>query len=208
MNPQNFEHACDLMHDKLHNKEHLWVQRFLQVTAPQRLPSRVLSAMVLYDYPIENLMARFTPPDCATALATAVINNKIEACAFLLEFVTDDVKGLKLSSLALRAAKRNHLEILDVLSQDMSERDKVWVLIHICSRLEKDHQSLKHIHVGEILLKDLHTPKLLDLVHSHGIREPSAPFLQVCEHMLSLNQKNLLEGEVENVGQPNTKRKI
>lgn len=202
---KSFEHACDLVHDKLQNKKHLWVQEFLQVTAPQRLPSRVLSAMVLYDYPIENLMARFTPPDCATALTTAVINNKIEACAFLLEFVTDEVKGLKIASWTLRAAEQSYLEIVEILSRDMPQKDKVWVLTHVCSRMRKDFQKLLHIQVGEILLKGFENQSLLTLAQQDRV---SPPFVEVCEHMLALNQKHMLESEIEDMGQSQVKRKI
>lgn len=206
MNPQNFERACDRVVNKLETKNFVWVEQFLRVTAPQRLPSHVLSAMVLHDYPIDNLMPRFTPPDCAAALSTAVLNNKVEACVFLLEFVTDEIKGLKISSLALRAAEHKNFEVVEVLSQEMSKMEKIWVLTHICSRAQKDSRSLRHIRVGEILLKDFDAQELLKLIQEN--RNRCVLVVEVCEHMLSLNQKHLLESEVENVGQPNTKRKI
>jgi len=63
---------------------------------------------------------------------------------------------------------------------------------HACDLMHDKLQNKEHLWVQEFL----------------QVTAPSAPFLQVCEHMLSLNQKHLLESEVENLGQHTTKRKI
>lgn len=204
MNLKNFNRACERLPQKLANKNHALVKKFLDVTAPQRLPANVLSSMVVYDYPLEHVMARFTPPDCATALATAVHNNKIEACAFLIDFVSD---SLKLTSLALRAAEKGHTKILEILSKELSEKEKIWVVRHVCIQAIKYPPTVAAnmcTTTAEVLFKNLDTPQLFKLIDDE---RTGSCFLFTCEHVLAVNQKRVLESVVPN-STPTTKRKI
>lgn len=204
MNLKNFNRACERLPQKLANKNHTLVKKFLDVTAPQRLPANVLSSMVVYDYPLEHVMARFTPPDCATALATAVHNNKIEACAFLIDFVSD---SLKLTSLALRAAEKGHTKILEILSEELSEKEKIWVVRHVCIQANKYSRTVGAqmcTATAEVLFKNCDTPQLLKLIEEAS---PGSNWLSACEHVLAVNQKRVLESVIPS-STPTTKRKI
>lgn len=194
---------CALIHQHLGRKNHPLVARLLQMSKPRRLPTAVLNAMVIHDYPINHVMARFTPVDCAQALQVAIENHKPTSVEFLLDFVSDSVNLVPLAQIAL---DNNNPPILDMISQSLSQNDKVSLLRRFCMR--RDLTATKGCppsHAAEILLKDTPSSELLNFA-AHATHTPL--FQKVCDDLLAVRQRRVLEQATDHGGVTRNKRKL
>lgn len=200
---QKFKRICVLIDQQLQRKNHLLVARLLQMSQPQRLPTALLSAMVIHDYPIDQVMARFTPVDCAQALHAAVENHKPNSVKFLLDFVSDSLKTIQLAQMAL---DNNDPHILEILSQTLSQNNKVSLLRRFCMRRSLNATNVfPPAHAAAILLKDTPSSELL-IFATHATHTPL--FQKVCDDLLVLRQRQVLEQATEHNGVTPSKRKL
>lgn len=176
---------------ELEAANHGVVNHLLDITKPSRLPSTVLEAMVLHDYFLGQVMPRFTPPDCAKALMVAVENNKTAAVGFLMGFVADN---LDVMPLAQRAVYKNAPQTLKILTQGVPEIHKIWLMKRLCLQTaQREKTSLDLFTAAEILLKNIEPQDLIWMLSEATL---TPVFQAVCDHMLMLRQKEMLEREV------------
>lgn len=204
---QKLQRICVLIEQQLERKNHPLVARLLQMSKPQRLPTDLLSAMVIHDYPIDQVMARFTSVDCEQALHAAVENHKPNSVELLLDFISDSVN---LVPLARRALEKNDLPILEIISQSLSQNDKLLLLSHFCMRQSWDDTNVPPPHrAAEILLEDTPSSELLNFANTTTTGPTSTTvFQKVCEELLILRQRRVLEQAAEDNRGIASKRKM
>ncbi len=203
---QKLQRACNLIKIKATRRQHTQVNRLLEMTRPHRLHGSVLIHLLECEYPIEQIMDHFTPPDCKSAFLKAVEKGNAQTVMFLLDFLPDTVDLLHLASLAIQ---NNDAHTLQILCAQSTKEEKLRLLRRSCFKTSTDSHSktsLSPCEIAEILLEDT-SPAEIEQLIEQAVNTPT--FQNACNHVYMLRQHQTLTNAVEHTHSTHApKRKI